>query len=448
MGAKEPIIKGPLPGPKARALIERDAKSRSPSLIKVYPLVVSHGEGSWVEDVDGNRFLDLMAGIAVTATGHSHPKVVQAIQKSAEKFLHICMTDFFYESATRLQEKLASYVPAMGAKRVFLTNSGTEAVEGALKLARFHTRRTNIIAFKGAFHGRTMGAITLNASKAGQRAFFGPLLPGVYHVPYANPYRAPARPGMSADDAACAHAIDAIEKDLFVSFMNPQEVAAIIVEPIQGEGGYIVPPKKFLQELRRICDTHGIVLIFDEIQCGAGRTGDMYAAETFGVAPDIFLSAKGLGSGMPIGAFVAKESIMTWPAGSHGSTYAGNPVCCEAALATLEVVEGLLPNVRQTGELFMHGLRELQKKHPVLGDVRGKGLMIGAEFVDPKTKEPAGDYTHELEVMGFHKGILLLSCGKSTIRFAPPLVITPDEIKTGLRILDECMTELDRKFGY
>ncbi|MBS1983720.1 MAG: acetyl ornithine aminotransferase family protein [Bdellovibrionales bacterium] len=441
-----PEIKTALPGPKAKAIIDLDRKYSSPSYIKEYPLVMERGEGPWVYDVDGNRFLDMMAGIAVTSTGHSHPKVVQAIKDAADKFLHICPTDFYYDSFAKLCEKLAGYVPKMGPKKIFLTNSGTEAVEGAIKLARHHTKRPYIIAFKGAFHGRTMGAISLNSSKVTQRAFFGPLMPNVLHIPYAYPYRCAYKNEASFCEKSCTCAT-ALETDWFPSHLDPKEVAAIFVEPILGEGGYVMPPKKFLQDLRAICDKHGIVLVFDEVQSGIGRTGKMFACEVYDVAPDVILSAKGIASGMPIGAIIAKESIMTWPRASHGSTYAGNPVCCAAAIATLEIVEPMMGHVTKMGEVLMSGLRDLQKKHKVLGDVRGVGLMVGAEFVHPATKAPAADYVGDLEQLAFTKGMLLLSCGKSTIRFAPPLVINEHEIKTALKLLDECMTELNQKHG-
>jgi 4-aminobutyrate aminotransferase len=323
----------------------------------------------------------------------------------------------------------------MGPKKVFLSNSGTEAIEGAIKLVRHHTKRQQIIAFKGSFHGRTTGAISLNASKVAQRAFFGPLLSGVHHVPYPRP----GAPGPSTADI--------LEKELFVSQVDPREVAAIFIEPILGEGGYIVPPKQALLDLRRICDQHGIVLVFDEVQSGIGRTGHMFAADHFGVYPDVVCTAKGIASGMPIGAIIARDSVMTWGRGSHGSTYGGNPVCCAAALATLDIIEPALGDIRHTGEIFMAELHKLQKKHPIIADVRGVGLMIGAEYLDPATGEPAAQYVAELEQLAFRKGLLLLSCGKSTIRFAPPLIITPDEVKVGLEILDACMVELDTKHG-
>ncbi|MEO5970021.1 MAG: acetyl ornithine aminotransferase family protein [Bdellovibrionia bacterium] len=434
-----PEIKTQPPGPKAKLIIEKDTKYASPSYIKEYPLVVDRGEGSWIYDVDGNRYLDFMAGIATTSTGHAHPKVVQAIKDAADKFLHICGTDFYYQSFSDLMEKLAGYVPGMGPKKIFLTNSGTEAVEGAIKLARYHTKRNNLIAFKGAFHGRTLGAVALTSSKVKQRAHFGPLMPGITHVPYPNPYRCAY--GKPTHDANCK-CLTEFDTDLFSSHLDPKEVAAIFIEPILGEGGYVMPPVKFLKNLRKMCDEHGILLVFDEIQCGVGRTGQMFAADLFDVAPDILLSAKGIASGMPIGAIIAKESVMTWPRSSHGSTYGGNPVCCAAAIATLEIVEGLLPQIRENGEIFLRGLRDLQKKHPIIGDVRGTGFMIGAEFVEAGTKNPASEYVARLEQLAFKQGLLLLSCGQSTIRFAPPLIMSPDEIKVGLEVMDYCMGKL------
>lgn len=423
----KPEIKTALPGPKAKEIIARDERVTSPSYIKEYPLVVDRGEGPWVYDVDGNRFLDFMAGIAVTATGHSHPKVVQAIKDAADKFLHICGTDFYYESFAAVCEKLASYVPGMGKKRVFLTNSGTEAVEGAIKLARYHTKRHQILAFQGAFHGRTTGAVSLTNSKVKQRAFFGPLLPGVTHVPYPNPYRGIAEPDFAT---------------LFDRQIDPKELAAIFIEPMLGEGGYLIPEASFLKKLRQLCDEHGILLVFDEVQSGVGRTGHMYAADFYGVAPDILLSAKGIASGMPLGAIIAKESVMSWGRGTHGSTYGGNPLCCAAALATFEIVESLLPQIREGGEYLLAGLRNLQKKYPRIGDVRGAGYFVGVEFVEPGSKTPATEWVGKLEQLAFRKGLLLLSCGQSTIRLAPPLVVGKHEIDICLSIMEECFKEL------
>jgi 4-aminobutyrate aminotransferase len=330
-----PSVKTALPGPKAKAIVDRDRAFTSHAYLKEYPLVIARGEGVMVEDVDGNRFLDFMSGIAVSSTGYGHPRVISAVQEAAASFLHICGSDFYFEGMAALCERLARLAPGKTAKRVFLTNSGTEATEGAIKLARHATRRTAIIAFKGAFHGRTTGALALTSSKARQHSGFGPLLPDVHHVAFPNRYRAPA--GMS-DAQLVAESIDGIVGDLFTRHLDPKDVAAIFVEPIQGEGGYLFPPDGFLRALRDLCDEHGILLVADEIQCGVGRTGRMWACEQEGIEPDILLSAKGLGSGMPIGAFIARESIDEWKGGAHGSTFGGNPVCCAAALATLDLV--------------------------------------------------------------------------------------------------------------
>jgi len=427
-----PRIVVPPPGPNAQRIIALDQEYTSTSYIKEYPLVIAGGQGAMVEDVDGNRYIDFMAGIAVSATGYNHPVVVKAVQEQAARFLHICGTDFYYDTMARLCEKLARLAPGSDKKRVFLTNSGTEATEGAIKLARRSTGRQNVIAFEGGFHGRSYAGISLSASKVKYRQGFGPLMPGVYHVPFDNPYRAPQ--DMSAIKA------------LFEQRVAPDEVAAIFMEPILGEGGYVIPRPEFVLSLRRICDENGILLIFDEVQSGVGRTGHMWAANYFGVEPDILLTAKGLGSGMPIGAIIARESIMKWTRGSHGSTFGGNPVCCAAALATLELVEGgLQDNAAKMGARMLSGLRQLQEKHKVIGDVRGTGLMIGVELVkDRVTKEPASDLSSELEQLAFRRGLLLLGCGKSTIRIAPPLVVTPFDVDTGLAIMDQCLTELTR----
>jgi 4-aminobutyrate aminotransferase len=423
------IVTAP-PGPKAREVIEKDRRFSSPSYIKEYPLVVERGEGAMVQDVDGNRYLDFMTGIAVASTGHSHPKVVAAIKDAAEKFLHICATDFYYPAFSDLCERLARIGPGPHPKRVFLTNSGTEAVEGAIKLARSHTKRSDIIAFEGAFHGRSMGAISLNSSKTKYRRHFGPLLSGVHHLPYANPYRP-------------RDWREATEK-LFRQRVGPDEIAAVFIEPIRGEGGYVIPPIEFLQFWRDFCDENGAVLVYDEVQSGIGRTGEMFASENFGVYPDVTLSAKGLASGMPIGAIIARESVMSWEQGSHGSTFAGNPVCCAAALATLDLVEGgLAANAKAMGRLLLDGLRELKQKHDVIGDVRGMGLMIGVEFVrDRATKEPYEGFSGQLELAAFERGLLLLGCGRSTIRLAPPLLIDEEDVSIALRILDEALQSL------
>jgi len=437
-----PKIVVPPPGPKARAIVDRDAEWTSTCYIKEYPLVVSRGQGVMVEDVDGNRYLDFMAGIAVSSTGYGHPKVVAAVKDAAERFLHICGGDFYYESMAVLCERLAKVAPGSAKKRVFLTNSGTEAVEAAIKLARHATRRTAIIAFRGAFHGRTTGSVTLTSSKARQHAGFGPLLPDVHHVPFAYRYRCQ----FCADEPACNRGcIDVIEKELFTRHLDPKDVAAIFVEPIQGEGGYIVPPAGYLPALRELCDRHGILLVADEVQSGVGRTGKMFACEHEGVEPDILLTAKGLGSGMPIGAMISKESITTWETGSHGSTFGGNPVCCAAALATLDLVEGgLMANAARMGERLLARATSLKEKHRCIGDVRGRGLMVGVEFVkDRATREPAGELVHDLVQRAFRQGLLLLGAGKSTLRLAPPLVVDQNDVDTAMDMIDACLAELD-----
>lgn len=432
-----PEIKVTPPGPKAKIIIQKDLAYSSPSYIKAYPLVVDRGEGPWIYDVDGNRYLDFMAGIAVAATGHSHPKVVKAICDSASKFLHICGTDFFYQSMADICEKLASYVPGMGPKKVFLSNSGGEAVEGAIKLARYHTKRPNLISFHGSFHGRTTGCISLTTSKVKYRSHFGPLLPGVYHTPYCDPYKNPYETDQKS------YAIDQLNH-LFETLTSPDEVAAIIVEPILGEGGYVMPTHYFLKELRRLCDQHGMLLVFDEVQSGNGRTGQMFACEHYDVYPDIFVTAKGLASGMPLGAIVAKSHVMNWTRGTHGSTYGGNPVACAAALATLEIVEELLPSVRDNGQYMIEKLKQLQSRYSMIGQVRGTGYMVGVEFIK-KDGTPASKFVDDLEQLGFSKGVLFLGCGKSTIRLAPPLIVGKHEIDIMLKVMEECIVELNKK---
>jgi 4-aminobutyrate aminotransferase len=431
-----PRIVVPPPGPKGREIVRRDKACSSTSYIKEYPLVVDHGQGAWVEDVDGNRYIDFMAGIAVAATGYSHPKVVAAIREAAGKFLHICGTDFYYEGMADLVERLAKLAPGRMKSRVFLTNSGTEAVEGAIKLARNSTRRTDLVSFRGAFHGRSYGAMSLTCSKITQKAGFGPFLPGVHHVPFPNPYRL----GEDAGEQVLGYMRD----ELFKREVSPKDVAAVFIEPFIGEGGYAIPPKGFLKGLRELCDEHGILLVFDEIQTGVGRTGRMWACEHEGVEPDVLLTAKGLASGMPIGAIIARESVMKWETGSHGSTFGGNPVCCAAALATLDIVESeLLKNARVMGDRLLAGVKGLQEEHACIGDVRGIGLFIGVEFVkDRATKEPAKALVHDLTQRAFRKGLLLLSCGESVVRLAPPLVVDEYDVDTGLRLLDETLREL------
>lgn len=437
-------IKTELPGKKAKKIISKDTRYSSSSYIKEYPLVIERGEGSVVVDVDGNRFLDFMAGIAVNVTGYSHPKVVKAIKRQSEKFFHICSTDFYYQSFADLCERLAKIAPMSGKKSVFLSNSGSEAVETAIKLARYHTKRPYIIAFFGAFHGRTMGALSLTASKAKQRAFFSPLMPGVYHVPYGYCYRCPYNLTYDSCGIYCA---EAIERILCNSLMSPDEIAAIFVEPIQGEGGYIVPPPQFHKKLREFTDKHNILLVLDEIQSGMGRTGKFLAIENFNVEPDVVLLAKGLASGLPLGAVISKKEFMTWKSGTHGSTFGGNPIACEAALATLDLIEEeLMANALKMGARLINKLKNLKKENSLIGDVRGLGLMVGVELVkDQRTKEPASHEAHEIVNQAFRKGLLLLPCGESVIRFSPPLIISSEEVDTAAEIFGEVISQYEKK---
>jgi 4-aminobutyrate aminotransferase len=427
-----------LPGPKAREILDRDAKVVSPACPRDYPFVMSHGRGAEVWDVDGNRFLDFAAGIAVCSTGHAHPKVVQAIKDAADGFLHIS-SDYWHEGQVWLAEKVAQLDPLREPVMSFFAQSGTESVEGALKLARLITGRPRFIGFLGGFHGRTMGSLAFTSSKYIQQRGYFPTMPGVTHVPYPNNYR----PLLAGEDQGHA-VIDYIEQVLFEANVPATEVAAILVEPILGEGGYIVPPDSFLPGLRELCDRHGILLIFDEVQCGVGRTGRMFAGQHWDVAPDIMTLAKGLASGLPIGLIVAKKKIMeSWPRGAHGNTFGGNPICCAAALATLELVaKEYAANAAEVGEYFMERLRELQARHEVIGEVRGKGLMIGLELVtDRSTKEPARKLCDAVLHRAFHNGLILLSCGASTVRFMPPLMITRDDVDEAMSILEASLQE-------
>ena len=438
-----PQIKTPLPGPRAKAIIDRDKAVVSPSYTRGYPLVIARGEGAMVEDVDGNVFLDCAAGIAVNSTGHSHPEVVQAITDQAQKFLHMSGTDFYYEPQVRLAEELAEIAPIRGGVRTFFGNSGTEAVEACLKLSRYATGRSNVIAFLGGFHGRTMGSLALTASKTIQRRGFGPMMPGVYHAPYADCYRCPL--GLNAANCA-AECLGFLDEQIFVHLVSPDEVAAIVVEPIQGEGGYIVAPDQFLQRLRELTTRHGILFVADEVQSGMGRSGKMFAIEYSGVEPDIMAIAKGIASGMPLGVAVARSGLMAWPPGAHASTFGGNPVSCAAALATIKLLkERLVANAAEVGGHLMNALKALMDKHPLIGDVRGRALMIGVELVrDRRTKERAADERDAVVQAAFARGLLLLGAGKNAIRFSPPLVLTREQADTATRIFDEALTEVER----
>jgi 4-aminobutyrate aminotransferase len=436
-----PEIKTALPGPNAKAIIEKDARLVSPSYTRDYPLVIARGEGAMVEDVDGNVFLDCAAGIAVNSTGISHPDVVKAISEQAAKFIHMSGTDFYYEAQVRLAEQLASLVPIRGDVRSFFGNSGTEATEASIKLARYHTKRPNLIAFLGSFHGRSLGSLALTASKVVQRRGFGPMMPGVYHAPYPDVYRFNG----SAD--ACAEASLAVIRDqILVHLVSADEVAAIVVEPIQGEGGYIAPPKAFLQGLRELTRQHGMLLVVDEVQSGMGRTGKMFASEHFGLEADIVNIAKGIASGLPLGVTCARADVMDWPPGAHASTFGGNPVACAAALATIRLLrEHLVKNAAAVGEHLFAGLRDLQDKYDVVGDVRGIGLMIGIELVrDRQTKERAVEERNALVQAMFRRGVLVLGAGRNAVRLAPPLVLSREQADVLLRILDEALADVTR----
>ena len=427
-----------LPGPNAQAIIERDRAVLSPSYTRGYPLVMKRGQGAVVEDVDGNRFLDFNAGIAVVATGHAHPRVVKAIQAQASEFLHMSGTDFYYEGMVQLAEKLAALTPGGVERRVYFGNSGAEAVEAALKMARYHSGRDQFIAFLGAFHGRTMGALSLTGSKVVQRRGFHPALP-VQHIPYAYCYRCAYGKQPETCDVEC---VKVLEERLFKTILPPDETAAIVVEPIQGEGGYLVPPAKFHHELRRIADKYGILLIHDEVQCGMGRTGKMFASEHFGVAPDVVTLAKGIASGMPLAATIARSAVMDWPPGAHASTFGGNPVSIAAALTTIELLEeSLLENASAMGSYMLGRMREWPQRFRYVGDVRGLGLMIGFEMVyDQTTKERAPELRDRLETLAFERGLLVLGAGPNSIRLCPPLVVNRDQAEFAVDKLEECLS--------
>lgn len=437
------------PGPLGQAIIARDEEIMSGSMKPRYPFVMDHGLGAHVWDVDGNEYVDFAAGIAVNSTGHCHPRVVAAVTEQAQKFLHIAGTDYYYDVQVRLAERLASIAPFNEAARVFLCNSGAESVEGAVKLARWYTGRQNVIAFFGAFHGRTMGALSLTGSKVVQRSGFGAMIPGVYHVPYNNPYRCLHMREEAACQAHCTCA-DYIEDVLFKKIVAPESVAAIIMEPIQGEGGYVVPDRRFVQQLRDICDKHGIMLIADEVQSGVGRTGKWWAMEHHGIEPDIVCSAKGLASGLPIGAIIAREHIMSWPPGAHGNTFGGNPIACAAALATLDLIEeAYMANAAEQGAYLMDALAELKERHPSMryGRIQGIGLMVGAELVRDEKRTPAKDIRDRTETLAIDNGLLVLGAGESTLRFCPPLMIERETIDEGLRRFEDSLTQAEREAG-
>jgi 4-aminobutyrate aminotransferase len=414
--APAPRLVSEIPGPEARARIERDARVTSPSLPRAYAFVPRRGSGSVVEDVDGNLFLDLNAGIAVTSTGHCHPSVVEAIQRQAEELLHYSASDFYLPIYSEVCERLDGIAPMAGPARSFLTNSGTEAVEAAIKLSRYSTGRQYVIAFFGSFHGRSYGSVTLTASKARYRAGFGPMLPGVHHSFYGD--------------------FDHIEQVLFKRLVSPEEVAAVVVEPVLGEGGYVVPPEGWMAHLRDLCSRHGILLVVDEVQSGMGRTGKMWAVQNFGVEPDVVCAGKGIASGMPLGAMIARAELMTWEIGAHGSTYGGNPLSCAAALATIDLIESeLMANAEDVGGALLEGLADIAQRQPLIREVRGLGLMIGIAFPDHETAVA-------VEEAAFRRGLLMLGCGDDSIRVSPPLVFRRDQADTALAVFEEACAEV------
>jgi 4-aminobutyrate aminotransferase len=433
---KLPRLAGALPGPNARKTLKLDDEFISPSYTRGYPLVVKNGRGAMIEDVDGNIFLDFAAGIAVVATGHCHPDVVAAIQKQAAELIHISGTDFYIPNMVELAQKLAQIAPGSEPKKVYFGNSGAEAIEAAIKLARYHTRREKIIAFYGCFHGRTMGALSLTASKSVQRKGFGSLLSGVFHAPYPDPYR-----GVTG-----AECLAFIERELFKRLVDPSDVAAIFVEPVQGEGGYIPAPADFLRGLQHIAQKHGIMLVADEVQCGMGRTGKWWAGDHAGFEPDMVCVAKGIASGMPLSAVIARASVMDWKPGAHASTFGGNPVCIAAALATINLLEtAFMANAARVGALMMKRMSDWPAKHKLVGDVRGMGLMIGVELVlDKKTKERAHDLRDKVVDMAFEKGVLLLGAGENTVRIAPPLLVDEEQAEFAAGVLEACITEVEK----
>jgi 4-aminobutyrate aminotransferase len=441
-----PKLVCPLPGPKAQAAVAADSRLISPSYTRSYPLVARRGRGTRIEDVDGNEFLDFATGIAVVSTGHCHPEVVAAIQKQAAELIHISGTDFYNEPLTDLADRLSAVAPMPGPHKFFYGNSGAEAIECALKLARYHTKRQQVISFFGAFHGRTMGALSLTGSKPQQRRRFSPLVPGVTHIPFPYTYRGCTGDAQAQEafNMGCARFI---EEKLFKTTVAPEEVAAIFIEPIQGEGGYVLAPDNFMRELRAICTRHGILLVVDEVQCGSGRTGKWWAVEHSGVEPDMVCIAKGIASGMPLGICMTRAEIMDWVPGSHASTFGGNPVSIAAALATMDIIEREgLSNATRVGELMLDRLRGWTYSHPLVGDVRGRGLMIGIELVkDKTTREPAAALRNRVETLAFERGLMILGCGETSIRLCPPLIVNEHEATVALDILEGAVAQVEHE---
>jgi 4-aminobutyrate aminotransferase len=441
---KYPKIVVTPPGPKARALVQQDAKLVSSSLVRFYPLVADSGHDSIVRDVDGNEFIDFNSGLVCLAVGHSHPRVVNAIKKQAEKLIHYSWTDFYYDKIVEISQQLTKITPGNFAKRVFLSNSGTEAIEAAMKLAKWHTRKHIFLSFIGAFHGRTLGSLSLTASKPYQRRHFFPMVPGDTHVPFAYCYRCPFK--LSYPDCGM-YCVDFIQEQVLDKYCPPEDVGAMFVEPIQGEGGYVVPPDDYFKRLKKMLDKNGILFVDDEVQAGMGRTGRWFGIEHWGVEPDILCTSKALASGMPIGATVSKAELMDWEGGSHANTFGGNPVSSAAAIEVINIIrdEHLLENATRQGVHIMKRLKEMQEKYPIIGDVRGKGLMIGAEIVkDPKTKEFGDKEAHDIMMKSFHRGLALITAGRCTLRIAPPLVITQDIVDAGLDVLEGAIKEVNQ----
>ena len=441
-----PKLVCPLPGPKARAAVEADQRLISPSYTRSYPLVAKRGRGLRIEDPDGNEFLDFAAGIAVVSTGHCHPEVVAAIQKQAAELIHISGTDFYNELLTDLATRLSAVAPMPGPHRFFYGNSGAEAIECALKIARYHTGRQQVISFFGAFHGRTMGALSLTGSKPQQKRRFAPLVPGVTHVRYPYVYRG-CKGDAQEEEAFSLDCARSIEEKLFKTVLPPEEVAAIFIEPIQGEGGFVPAPANFLRELRAICDRHGILLVADEVQSGCGRTGQWWAIEDSGVEPDIVCIAKGIASGMPLGICMTRAEIMDWAPGSHASTFGGNPVSIAAALATMDILEREgIANAARVGEFILERVRGWKQSHASVGDVRGRGLMIGIEIVkDKATRQPAVELRNRIETLAFERGLIVLGCGETSLRLSPPLIVSKEEATVALNILEEALTLAEKE---
>jgi 4-aminobutyrate aminotransferase len=442
MGYPKIVVKPP--GPKARAIVERDHAIISPSFGRAYPLVVKSGKGCIITDVDGNEYIDLNAGLAVCNVGHSHPRVVQAIKDQADRFIHYSYTDFYYENYIDLGETLHGLIPGDFKKKFFYGNSGAESVEAAIKLSRWHSRRQGILAYIGAFHGRTLGAVSLTASKPAQRRYFAPLIPGVEHIFYPYCYRCPFN--LECPDCGF-RCVTYVDDYLFHKFVPPEEVAMILVEPIQGEGGYIVPPDGYFKALRELCDEHGILIAADEVQSGLGRTGKWFASEHFDLVPDIVCMAKGIAAGLPLGVTASRADLMDWTPGSHASTFGGNPVSASAAIEVIKIIkeERLLENAEKVGGHLIERLREMQDTHPMMGDVRGRGLMVGVELVkDRDSKEPAKEETEEVMMRCFEKGAALVNCGVSVIRWMPPLLITEELIDSALEIFEGVLTDVEK----